>query len=100
VVATVGIFLPAFVFVAISGPLIPRIRQSQAASAFLDAVNVASLALMLFVTYELGRSALTDISTIVLALLSALLLFRFRVNSTWLILLGAIVGLVLSFLSR
>jgi chromate transporter len=100
VVATVGIFLPAFVFVAISGPLIPRIRRSQAASAFLDAVNVASLALMLFVTYELGRSALTDISTIVLALLSALLLFRFRVNSTWLILLGAIVGLVLSFLSR
>ena len=100
VVATVGIFLPAFVFVAISGPLIPRIRRSQAASAFLDAVNVASLALMLFVTYELGRSALTDISTIVLALLSALLLFRFRVNSTWLILLGAIVGLVLPFLSR
>jgi len=100
VVATVGIFLPAFVFVAISGPLIPRIRQSQAASAFLDAVNVASLALMLFVTYELGRSALTDISTIILALVSALLLFRFRVNSTWLILLGAIVGLVLSLVSR
>jgi chromate transporter len=97
-VATVGIFLPAFVFVAISGPLVPKIRRSPAAGAFLDAVNAASLALMALVTYELGRSALTDLTTIALALVSALLLFLLRVNSTWLILGGAVVGLLLPFL--
>ena len=99
-VATVGIFLPAFVFVAISGPLVPRIRRSPAAGAFLDAVNAASLALMALVTYELGRSALIDLTTIALAVVSALLLFLLRVNSTWLILGGAVVGLLLPFLIR
>jgi chromate transporter len=99
-VATVGIFLPAFVFVAISGPLVPKIRRSPAAGAFLDAVNAASLALMALVTYELGRSALIDITTIGLAVVSALLLFLLRVNSTWLILGGAVVGLLLPFLIR
>lgn len=95
-VATLGIFLPAFFFVAISGPLIPRIRRSQIAGAFLDGVNVGSLALMLFVTFELGRTALVDVTTIILALLSALLLIRYRVNSAWLVLGGAITGLLLS----
>jgi chromate transporter len=99
-VATVGIFLPAFVFVAISGPLVPKIRRSPAAGAFLDAVNAASLALMALVTYELGRSALTDLTTTALAVVSALLLFLLRVNSTWLILGGAVVGLLLPFLIR
>jgi chromate transporter len=99
-VATVGIFLPAFVFVAISGPLVPKIRRSPAAGAFLDAVNAASLALMALVTYELGRSALTDLTTIALAFVSALLLFLLRVNSTWLILGGAVVGLLLPSLIR
>ena len=96
-VATVGIFLPAFVLVAISGPLIPRIRSSPVAGAFLDGIIVASLALMAFVTYELGTAALIDIVTIVMAIVSAVLLIRFRVNSAWLVLLGAIVG-VLRFL--
>ncbi len=99
-VATVGIFLPAFVFVAISGPLVPKIRRSPAAGAFLDAVNAASLALMVLVTYELGRSALIDVTTIVLAVVCGLLLFVFRVNSTWLILGGAVVGLLLPYLIR
>ena len=94
-VATVGIFLPAFFFVAVSGPLVPRIRRSEIAGAFLDGVNVAALALMLVVTYQLGRAALVDITTLVLALISAFLLFRFRVNSAWLILGAAIVGWVL-----
>lgn len=91
-VATLGIFLPAFFFVAVSGPLVPRIRKSPVAGAFLDGVNVAALALMLVVTYQLGRTAIIDLKTIALALTSALLLFRFRVNSAWLILGGAIVG--------
>ena len=94
--ATLGIFLPAFVFVAASGPLVSRIRRSPAAGAFLDGVNVASLALMVVVTYALGRAALIDIPTIVLALVSAVALFGFRVNSVWLILGGGVVGWLLS----
>ena len=94
-IATLGIFLPAFFFVAVSGPLVPRIRKSPVAGAFLDGVNVAALALMVVVTYQLGRTAIVDLKTIALALTSALLLFHFRVNSAWLILGGAIVGLLL-----
>lgn len=94
VVATVGIFLPAFVFVAVSGPLIPRIRKSPIAGAVLDGVNVASLALMAAVTIQLARSAVTDGLTLVLALLSAGLLLRMRVNSAWLVLGGALIGVL------
>jgi chromate transporter len=92
-VATLGIFLPAFLFVAASGPLVPRLRRSRLAGAFLDGVNVASLALMAVVTAYLGRSALLDVPTVLLALASAILLVRFRVNSAWLVLLGAVVGI-------
>lgn len=94
-IATVGIFLPAFFFVALSSPFIPRLRNSPLAGAFLDGVNVASLALMIVVTWQLGRAALLDWVTIALALVSALLLLRWRVNSPWLILGGALVGLAL-----
>ncbi|WP_240357945.1 chromate transporter, partial [Myxococcus vastator] len=95
VVATVGIFLPAFFFVAVSGPLVPRLRRSWVAGAVLDGVNVASLALMAVVTWQLGRSALVDAWTVGLALLSAVLLARFRLNSAWLVLGGALTGLLL-----
>lgn len=93
VVATIGIFLPAFVLVAISGPLVPRIRGSAIAGAFLDGVNVASLALMAAVSYQLGRSSIVDALTIGLAIASATLLLRFRVNSAWLVLGGALAGI-------
>jgi chromate transporter len=92
-VATLGIFLPAFAFVALSGPLVPRLRRSPRAGSFLDGVNVASLALMAAVTWHLGRSALIDPPTIALALLSAIALLRFRVSSTWLVGIGALAGL-------
>ncbi len=92
IVATVGIFLPAFVFVGISGPLLPRLRRSPIAGAFLDGVNAASLALMIAVTWELGRDAIVDMTTVVLAILSAIALIRFRVNSVWLIIAGGIAG--------
>jgi chromate transporter len=86
VVATVGIFLPAFFFVAVSAPLIPKIRASRKAGAALDGINVASLALMAFVTWQLARAAIVDWQTLALAVLSAALLFRFpRLNSAWLI---------------
>jgi chromate transporter len=94
-VATTGIFLPAFVFVAISGPLVPRLRRSAGASAFLDGVIVASLALMAEVTWHLGRAAIVDGFTLVLAIVSAIALFRFRLNSVWLVLAGAAAGMLL-----
>jgi chromate transporter len=92
VASTVGIFLPAFVFVAISGPLIPRIRESRIAAAALDGVNVASLALMATVTWQLGRAAIIDLPSAAVALVSAILLFTTRINIVWLIMGGAIVG--------
>ncbi|WP_437622669.1 chromate efflux transporter [Sorangium sp. So ce1151] len=92
-VATVGIFLPAFFFVALSGPLIPRVRRSVVASAFLDGVNAASLALMAVVSYRLARAALVDWLTCALAIMATLLLVRYRVSSLWLILAGAAIGI-------
>jgi chromate transporter len=94
VVATVGIFLPAFIFVALSGLILPRLRRSPLARAVLDAVNVASLALMAVVTWQLGVAALVDLVTVALAAASALLLLRYQVNSAWLILGGAAIGLL------
>ena len=98
-VATVGIFLPAFVFVALSVPLLPRLRRSAVAGAFLDGVNAASLALLAVVTVQLGRAAIVDGLTIGLAVASAVLLFGFRVNATWLVLGGAVAGLVRAVLA-
>jgi chromate transporter len=97
-VATLGIFLPAFVFVALSGPLVPRIRKTATAGAFLDGVNAAAIALMAVVTFELGRSALVDIFTLSLFVLSSLLLIRYRFNSAWLIAAGALSGLAFHYL--
>ncbi|WP_337174847.1 chromate efflux transporter [Paludisphaera sp.] len=91
--ATLGIFLPAFVFVAASGPLIPRLRKSRVAGAFLDGVNAASLAIMFVVACELGRSAVVDPITACLALASGVMLIRSPINSAWLILAGALVGI-------
>lgn len=94
IVATLGIFLPAFFFVAISGPLVPRIRESATAGAALDGVNAASLALMVAVTYTLGRSALIDVPSLALAVLSGALLLRFKLNSAWLVLAGGLIGML------
>lgn len=94
-VATFGIFLPAFVFVALSGPLVPRLRASKNAAAFLDGVNVASLALMAVVTVQLARAAVVDLPTLLLAAAAAVLLVRFKMSSTWLVLAGAAAGFAL-----
>jgi chromate transporter len=94
-VATVGIFLPAFIFVALSGPLVPRLRRSVVAGAILDGVNVASLALMAVVFWQLGRAALVDALTIGLAVVSLIALARFRINSAWLIGAGGALGWLL-----
>ena len=91
--ATLGIFLPSFIFVGLISLILPRLRTSPWASAFLDGVNVAALGLMAGVAGQLALAALIDPLTIAIGLVSALLLLRFRVNSTWLILGGAAVGL-------
>jgi chromate transporter len=96
-VATAGIFLPAFVFVAISGPLVPRLRKSQIAGALLDGINVASLALMAAVAIVLGRSAIRDVPAAILAALAAVLLIKYRVNSAWLVLGGGAVGAMIAY---
>jgi chromate transporter len=99
VVATVGIFLPAFFLVAASGPLIPRLRKSAIAAAVLDGVNVGALALMVVVATQLISAAIIDRVTLVLALASAVALLRYKVNSTWLVLIGAAVGLLTCMLT-
>jgi chromate transporter len=94
IVATIGIFLPAFFFVALSGPLVPRIRASATAGAFLDGVNAASLALMAVVTWQLANAAVIDLATVALLVISLILLVRYRLNSVWLVIGGGAIGLL------
>ena len=94
-IATAGIFLPAFFFVAISGPLVPRLRRSQTAGAFLDGVNAASLALMAVVTAQLARTAFVDYGAIAIGIAAAAILFRYNLNTAWLVLGGTIAGIVI-----
>ncbi len=93
VLATVAIFLPSFVFVAATNPLIPRLRQSRWASAGLDGVNVASLGLMAAVTLMLARAAVVDLATGTLAAAAWVGLVRFRLTAAWLIGAGGALGL-------
>lgn len=94
--ATLGIFLPSFVFVAISNSLIPKIRNSPWAGSLLDGVNASALGLMAAVTIQLARSSLTDFFTVAIAVISLILFLRYKINSTWLIAGGALAGLILS----
>jgi chromate transporter len=95
VVATIGIFLPAFILVWMTGPIVKRMRQWPAAAAFLDGLNVGAIVLLISVTWELGRAAIFDAPTIAIAIISGMLLFVLRVNSTWLVLGGGVIGLIL-----
>jgi chromate transporter len=92
VVATLGIFAPAFFFVGVSSRILPRIRRSPLAAAMLDGVVVGSLALMAVVAWQLGRSAIVDLPTLAIAAISLFLLLRFRVNASWLIGAAALLG--------
>jgi chromate transporter len=92
--ATLGMFLPAFVYVGVTSGFLPKLRKSPLAGAFLDGVNAAAVALMAFVGWQFGRAALVNIPAVVLAVLSVVLVLRYKVNSTWLVLGGAAAGIV------
>ena len=92
--ATLGIFLPAFCFVALSIPLLARLRRSAPFRALLDGVNVASLGLMAAVSWQLARASIVDWLTAALAVGALAVLLRWRLNSAWLVLAGAAVGLI------
>jgi chromate transporter len=91
-VSTLGIFLPSFIFVALSNPLIPRLRESTWFSGLLDGVNAASLGLMAAVTWQLAQASFPDILALAAGLGALALLLFTRINSTWLIIAGALLG--------
>ena len=91
-----GIFLPSFLFVAILGLIVPRLRKSPDTGAFLDGVNAGALALMAAVTWTLSRAALVDRWTALLGLACVALLLRFKLNPAWLVLGGAAAGMALA----
>lgn len=96
--ATLAIFLPSFVLVALIYPWIAKVRRSPWSSAFLDGANAAALGLMAAVTLELAHASLIDVPTVVLALIALAVLFRFRPNSAWLVLGGGAAGIGLKLL--
>jgi chromate transporter len=96
--ATLGMFLPAFVYVGITSGFLPKLRKSPLAGGFLDGVNSAAVALMAFVGWQFGRAALVSVPAIVLAVLGAVFVFRCKINSTWVVLGGAASGIVLRLL--
>jgi chromate transporter len=94
IAGTLGIFLPAFLLVAIVNPWIPSLRRSRWFGAFLDGVNAASLGLMAAVVFTLGRTALVDGVTVGLAIAAAIAVLRFHLNSAWIVLAGGMVGFI------
>jgi chromate transporter len=98
--ATLAFFIPSFVLVAVVSRFVPLLRKKWWLSAFLDGVNVSALALMVGVSWELGRGALIDWFTIVLAIGATISVFRFKTNSAILIIGGAVLGVVYKLLVR
>ncbi len=92
--ATLGMFVPAFAYVAVTASVLPRLRKSPTAGIFLDGVNAAAVALMAFVGFQFAREAVMTPLAVVIAVVSAVLIFRFKVNSAWVVLGGAAIGLV------
>jgi len=99
IISTIGIFLPSFLFVAFLNPLVRKMRGSKLFSSFLNAVNVASIALIVFICYQLGRDSLVTWQEISIAVLSAFILFRFKqINSAFIVLGGSLMGYLLFLL--
>jgi chromate transporter len=100
VLATIGIFLPSFCFVALLNRIVPYLRRWVWTAVLLDGVNLAALGLMAGVTWQLGREAIVDGVTLLLAAAAIILLFRFKLNSAWLVVAGGVIGLIVLFSSR
>jgi chromate transporter len=94
IAATVGIFLPSFIFVAVFSRFLEKLRRSTLMAGFLDGVNSASLGLMVTVTIQLGQTSLTNFLAVGIAIASSIILFTTKLNSTWLLLIGGAIGLV------
>lgn len=97
--ATLGMFLPSFVYAAIVFPLIPRLKGSPHARIFLDGINATTLGLMGAVSWQLARGAILDVFTAVEAVVAFVILLRFQINSAWLILGGMAAGFAFKFLT-
>lgn len=96
IISTIAIFLPSFVFVALLNPLMKMLRNSKGLSAFLDAVNVASVAIIIAVCYEMGKETITDLRTILIAILSIAITFGYKkLNSAFVVLGGSLLGYML-----
>ena len=98
IAGTLGIFLPGFIFVAVTGPVIPRLRESPTLAGFLDGANVVSLALMAGVTWQLGRTAIVDPVSVLITAATLILLFTTKLNPAWLVIGGGVVGLIARYL--
>ncbi len=99
IISTIGIFLPSFVFVALLNPLVKKMRNSKSFAVFLDAVNVASVAIIISVCYSMGKDTITDWRTIAIAVISILLTFTYRkTNSAFIVLGGSLMGYLLTFI--
>lgn len=98
-ISTIGIFLPSFVFVALLNPLVKRMRNSMLFSAFLDAVNIASVAIIIAVCYTMSRETIHDWRTVLIAAASIILTFGFRkINSAFVVLGGSLLGYLLTLI--
>jgi chromate transporter len=99
VISTIAIFLPSFVFVALLNPLVKQMRNSKLFSVFLDAVNVASVAIIIAICYTMGRDSITGWRTILIAVASIALTFGYRkINSAWIVLGGSVTGYLLTLI--
>jgi chromate transporter len=94
IIATIAVFLPSFIIIILIGPIIPRLRKSPTAQAFLKGVNAGVVALILTVSLTLFKSAIIDLWTILIMIVGLFVLLRFKIDSFWLVLGGALIGLV------
>jgi chromate transporter len=97
--ASIGIFLPSFVFVALLNPIVPKLRKSPYIAAFLDAINIAAVAVIVAVLVEMSFEALVDWQTFTIAILSIIFVFIFKkINSAFIVLGGAGLGFLLTLI--
>lgn len=99
IISTIAIFLPSFIFVALLNPLVKKMRNSKIFSTFLDAVNIASIAIIISICLEMGKETIIDWRTILIALLSIIITFNFKkINSAFIVLGGSLIGYILNFI--